>query len=383
MYRANLLFVCRLIICSLLLPVPRMSAQTAGVVREYVHLNGRTIALENPSGTLSASPNPIVSGNTTTLTYSATGVSSTQIWRNGTTLQCSGGTSGSCVATGVTNGTQFQLKDAVSGLTLASTTVSVTVVTPGVGAYDDRDSRITYAGTWLQNSFSLLYSGTQSYSNTANSSASFTFNGTSVTYVYSMAANIGYANIFIDGSLVASNLDGYYPSATATAWQKLWTSSTLAAGNHTIQVVATGNKNPSATAAYVTVDAFLVGTSHDDGTGFTYSGAGWTSNSDPNLWGGGQHFSNVSGNYATYTFSGSFVTYSFAYNYNIGIFNISVDGVSYGSVDAYLPSIAWQSGYTIGGLSAGTHTLKVTVSGTKNASATDTYLTVDRVITEQ
>jgi hypothetical protein len=380
-YRVNVLRACCLIVCSSLFSIPRISAQTAGVVREYVHLNGRTVALENPSGTLSASPNPIVSGSSTTLTYSATGVSSTQIWRNNTTLQCSGGTSGSCVATGVTNGTQFQLKDAASGLTLASTTVSVTVVTPGVGAYDDRDSRITYAGTWQTNTYSLLYSGTQSYSSTANSSASFTFNGTSVTYVYSMAANIGYANIYIDGSLVASNLDGYL--ASGTAWQKLWTSSTLAAGNHTIQVVATGNKNALATAANVTVDAFIVGTSHDDGTGFTYSGSGWTSNSDSDLWGGGQHFSDVSGDYATYTFSGSFVTYSFTYNYNIGIFNISVDGVSYGSIDAYLPAVAWQSGYTIGGLSAGTHTLKVTVSGTKNASATDTYVTVDRVITEQ
>jgi len=362
------------------------NAQT--LQREYVLMNGRAVAVENiPSGTISASPNPIIvtdgSGmGSTTLTYSASGTTTTQIWINNSTQLCSGGASGTCNATGVTNGTQFQLKDAGTGLTLSTVTVVVQNITPpGAGVYDDRDSRLVYSGTWLQNSYSLLYSGTQSYSNTANSSVSFTFTGTTVSYVYGLAANLGYANIYIDGSLVQSNLDLYL--SAGSAWQKIWTRTGLSSGNHTIQVVATGNKNPSATDAYVTVDAFIVGISRNDNDpAASYVGT-WSSNTDPGLWNGDQHYSNTTGSYVSFSFTGSFVTFVYALNYNLGIINITIDGSSYGTLDAYNSTVAWQVSKTFSGLSSGSHTFVATVSGTKNAAATDYYITADQFVAFQ
>jgi hypothetical protein len=60
-----------------------------------------------------------------------------------------------------------------------------------------------------------------------------------------------------------------------------------------------------------------------------------------------------------------------------GIANVYVDGVSQGTVDLYSGSVATsQSVYTINGLTSGTHKLEVDWTGTKNPSATGTYINV-------
>ena len=134
----------------------------------------------------------------------------------------------------------------------------------GAGVYDDRDSRLLYLGGWQQSAQTGPYDSTQSYTQNANASVSFQFYGTTISYAYAMSLNIGYANVYIDGSLVQSNLDGYLAPTGSTAnfvWQKLFTYSGLTLGNHTIKVVATGTNDGMATASYVTADAFIVSTS--------------------------------------------------------------------------------------------------------------------------
>jgi len=95
-----------------------------------------------PTGTLSASPNPIQVCDSSgqgapTLTWSATGVTAVQIRRGAPDgpLVGSGGTSGSAIASQTTNGTVFYLQNVTGGLPLTSantlTTATVTITQQG------------------------------------------------------------------------------------------------------------------------------------------------------------------------------------------------------------------------------------------------------------
>jgi hypothetical protein len=257
---------------------------------------------------------------------------------------------------------------------------------PGAGVYDDRDAHLVYSGSWGQASNPGLYASTESYTQVANDSLTFQFSGTQISYVYTMATNLGYFNIMIDGNTIQSNVDGYLAPTGGNAnylWQKIWTYNGLTAGNHTIKIVATGTKNPSATDTYIAADAFIVGTSYNDNSpSVSYAGT-WTSASAAGLWAGDEHYSNVTSNSVTFTFTGTFVTYVYAPFTNMGIANISIDGVSQGALDAYCPTNIFQGSKTFSGLTSGSHTLVVSVSGTKNSLSSDTYAVADQFIAAQ
>lgn len=257
---------------------------------------------------------------------------------------------------------------------------------PGAGVYDDRDGHLVYSGSWAQASNPGLYASTESYTQVANDSVTFQFNGTQISYVYTMATNLGYFNILIDGNPVQTNVDGYLAPTGGNPnylWQKIWTSNALAPGNHFIQIVATGTKNPSATDTYIAADAFIVGASYNDNSpSVTYSGT-WNAEPATGLWGGDEHFSNVTSDKVTFAFTGTFVTYVYAPFTNMGIANISIDGVIQGTLDAYCPTNIFQGSKTFSGLTSGSHTLVVSVSGTKNSFSSNTYAIADQFIAAQ
>ena len=259
---------------------------------------------------------------------------------------------------------------------------------PGAGIYDDRDSHLVYTGSdWWQASASGLYDSTESGAWYEGDSVSFQFSGTQISYVYSMSSNQGYRDIYIDGGLVQSNLDAYLAPTGGTTnylWQKLWTYGGLPPGTHTIEVVATGTNDPSATDHYITVDAFIVGTSYNDNSSsVSYSGSGWTTTTNSSLWDGDEHFTNTTGNSATFSFTGPFVTYVYAPFTNMGIANISIDGTSYGTLDEYCPTNIFQGSVSFSGLSSGSHTFTVSVSGSSNSGSSGDYLTTDQFIAAQ
>lgn len=174
----------------------------------------------------------------------------------------------------------------------------------GPGVYDDRDSHITYVGTWGQNTNAGDFDGTHSYSNTSGSTASLTFTGTQVSYVYSLNSNRGYAQISIDGSVVTPQLDAY--SATWIS-QKLATYSGLSNSTHTVTLAFTGQSDSQATANYVTLDAFVVGISFDDTNPTVAYSSGWGTAVITGDWDGNHHSTDVAGS-ASFVFAGTFVT---------------------------------------------------------------------------
>ena len=105
---------------------------------------------------------------------------------------------------------------------------------------------------------------------------SFTFTGTSVQWITSLANNHGYANIYLDGTLVQSNVDTY--AASSVNQYAAYTASGLSYGSHTLEIYVDGTKDANSAGTYVTTDAMIVGTGTTTGTG-TSTTAGTTSGS--------------------------------------------------------------------------------------------------------
>jgi hypothetical protein len=94
---------------------------------------------------------------------------------------------------------------------------------------------------------------------------------------------------------------------------------------------------------------------------------------DSNSW------DNVPGEYVTFTFTGVQIKFYGVLDTQHGIGAVSLDGGSETMIDYYAATRAGdQLVWTSPMLPAGTHTFKLRVTGTKNPSSTDYYVTVDR-----
>ena len=93
---------------------------------------------------------------------------------------------------------------------------------------------------------------------------------------------------------------------------------------------------------------------------------------------GTESFSNTAGDSAQLTFQGTGVKLISAYNDNLGYIGIYIDGTLDTTLDLYGPSkVPDQVVYTKAGLTAGTHTIKVVVTGQKNPAANNIYALID------
>lgn len=104
----------------------------------------------------------------------------------------------------------------------------------------------------------------------------------------------------------------------------------------------------------------------------------WSSESNANLYGGTAKYSATSNDYLQYSFVGTGVNLYMVENTNHGICEVFIDGVSQGTVDTYASSVQYHAkAFTRTDLVYGYHTVKVVVTGTKNASATNFYVELD------
>jgi hypothetical protein len=122
------------------------------------------------------------------------------------------------------------------------------------GEYDDFDARIRYRGVWVRGRFSEASRGTLTYSNDQDAALLFRFDGAEVVYVYTKAFNRGIAQISLDGRSQGA-IDLYSPSLE---WKTAAPFRAQGPGPHTLEIQVTGRKTPSATDAFVDVDALIV-----------------------------------------------------------------------------------------------------------------------------
>jgi hypothetical protein len=96
---------------------------------------------------------------------------------------------------------------------------------------------------------------TESFSLSAGNSVQFTFTGTGVQWIAPRSNNGGYANVYLDGTLVASNVTTY--AAATTYQQVIWSDQGLSNGPHTLKIVVLGTKPAASSNTYVQIDAFI------------------------------------------------------------------------------------------------------------------------------
>ena len=90
---------------------------------------------------------------------------------------------------------------------------------------------------------------------TSGDTATYTFNGTGIDWVGSIANNHGKAEVYIDGTLDAT-VDNY--SVNYLQQQVKYSKSGLTSGTHTIKIKVLHSKNASSTGYKQNVDGFYV-----------------------------------------------------------------------------------------------------------------------------
>src|SRR6266498_4168457 len=142
------------------------------------------------------------------------------------------------------------------GLTAAtpvtiSATAFTTPIVPTSGGYSfgfpvDVNDRVTgtgrnqfaYAGSWQSTADGLLFNKDNTWSNAANSTATVAFTGNRVVLYGVLDASHGSAAVSVDGGAEQTIS---FQSSTRRGNVALWSSPTLAQGNHTLRVRVVGN----------------------------------------------------------------------------------------------------------------------------------------------
>jgi uncharacterized protein YjdB len=159
-----------------------------------------------------------------------------------------------------------------------------------------------------------------------------------------------------------------------------------ASGTATITVRTVDGEKTSVSSVTVTASASSVDFDNANrGIGsnqFNYVGSGWVhgvSSSDPYL-NQTVSFSNLANSFMTLTFTGSRIEFYAAKASHHGIIAVSIDNGPETNIDLYAATRQnFVMAYNSGDLPAGNHTLKIRVTGSKNAAATGTYAIVDYV----
>lgn len=134
------------------------------------------------------------------------------------------------------------------------TTYVIAGVEYGGGPRIDNDSSaIQFAGTWGIDAGENDDQGNVRINDAAGSSATFTFNGTSIRWGGRKGPNYGMAELYLDDmDAKVATVDLYRPGYLAQ--QILYAASALPQGSHTLKIVAAGVKNSASSGYFVDVD---------------------------------------------------------------------------------------------------------------------------------
>ncbi|MEV6942517.1 RICIN domain-containing protein [Streptomyces sp. NPDC051172] len=116
----------------------------------------------------------------------------------------------------------------------------------------------------------------------------------------------------------------------------------------------------------------------DKDSGLTYSST-WSSWNDPKDFNGSERYTNKTGDYVQYSFTGSGVRYLSMKQPNMGRIDVYIDGtLAQSGIDAYAPTVTKQVPlFEKTDLPAGPHIIKVVCDGTKNAASSNTVCALD------
>ncbi|MEJ7644963.1 MAG: chitobiase/beta-hexosaminidase C-terminal domain-containing protein [Chryseolinea sp.] len=184
------------------------------------------------------------------------------------------------------------------------------------------------------------------------------------------------------GASIRYTTDGSTPTIAST----LYTAPITVSATTTLRAIGikTGLANSAvASSAYVievitTINNSVVGTGQNQ---FEYSGVGWASGASTGAYLNDEHYSATTNNFYQVDFTGTKIqVYSQKYS-SSGVAAYSIDGGPEINVDHYNATLLLNTlVYTSTPLTQGSHTLKVRVTGTKNASSSSYWIVADRAV---
>ena len=257
---------------------------------------------------------------------------------------------------------------------------------PPVVRFEETDPSIAYTSGWGSDAQGGLSGGKAAFSNTPNAQATFTFIGTSVSWIGGRSFETGIARVLLDGSFVAE-VDTY--AKTAEVQVPMFTAAGLANASHTLAIEATGRQNPAAVSAFVLVDAFdvpavAISRLQQTDAAVTFTGGGWMQGVTTDRWSGGSAAGSITpGDQATFTFTGTGVRWLGAVGPDHGIARVSLDGVFMTEVNSFAPpdpvhAVQVQAQlFKANGLADTSHTLTIEVTGRKDPAAGAAIIVVD------
>ena len=272
-------------------------------------------------------------------------------------------------------------------------TVSNPVQPPLEGRVEETDASVSYSPGWTQvTPFFFGWSGgTAVQSMVPGATATFTFSGTSVTWIGNRNGSSGIALVKVDGVLVAETDLFARPEEIHTP---VITVNGLSAARHTLTIEVTGRKHPESIGTTVVVDGYDVPArvvSHLQETDpDVVFGAGWVQ-ADPDIaWSGGgvatvpdppvggARVSATPDATVTLAFRGTAISWSGYRGPNSGIAKVYVDDVLENEIDTYsLTNKIQDIIFTKTGLADAPHTLTIEATGRKNDFSTDAQIVVD------
>jgi hypothetical protein len=245
----------------------------------------------------------------------------------------------------------------------------------------------TFTAGWTQGDATRAWSGgTAAVSDTVGARATFVFTGTAVDWVAARSPEMGLARVYLDGAFHAE-VDLY----AARSYQGVvFTATSLAVGQHRLEVEVTGGRNANATGHAVAVDAFDIRSRLEDNDGaMTYSGT-WLFNDTDRNWSGTSLTAGTgtaartetAGASVQFTFRGTSVSWIGIRGPWAGMADVYLDGAFAERVDLYAPAEQVQARVlTRSDLAAGPlappHTLRIDVTGEKNPASSMARVVID------
>lgn len=299
-----------------------------------------------------------------------------------------------------------------AGNTILSAPVAIAVTNasspprPASTRFENADPAIAYNSgvpasgqppAWDHGSRSRAWSNvTASFNRSAGARARFSFTGTWVSWIGFRAYWAGIANVYVDDVFVGE-VDLFLPACTAEQRIQgcideqvrvpVFTAAGLTQGNHTMTVEVTGRKNPGSLDYAVAVDAFdvapalpppVAGTRVEDTASSLSYSADWAQSDRSRAWSGETAaVSATAGARASVTFTGTEVNWIGLRGPQAGIARIFLDGAFNAEVDLYSPQEIQGVVFATTSLAAGSHTLAVEVTGSRNPAATNNLVFLD------
>jgi len=258
--------------------------------------------------------------------------------------------------------------------------------TPAVTRYEQTNG-VAFTGAWYDNN-SAVHSGSSAKgAMDAGARATFSFTGSSVSWIAYRDEWSGIARVYVDGALKGS-IDAY--ASPFQARTVLYSVNNLTSGPHTLVIEATGTASGQSRGRWIWVDAFDVGSAAagappssggrtyrvEQNGGVHYSGA-WFNNSNIVHSGGSARLAMDAGARASFTFTGNKVSWIGLRDEWSGIARVYIDGALKGEVDGYSAVTQTKTTLFTSDVAWGRHTITIEAAGRRSGSSRGNWIWID------